>query len=633
MTRRSVVGALALVAAVWTIALYLGYGQSIALGPLRISSRNPWRPLWIFFMATAAYAWISGGAALARDGRRVASTLRAVGRGTLRVYDRVEHIDGRVFALLLVAVALAFEVRFRESTAGGSDAYSYVTQADLWFERVPGLRIEMPLAASAPWPNAFGTFVPFGYRATPDERAIVPVTAPGLSLMMALFKAVGGHCAMFVVVPLTAGLLVWATFDIGRRLGSDALGIGAAWLTVTSPTFLMMSHWIMSDVPAAAFWALSIALALRRSRGAAFGAGLSAATALLIRSNLLPIAAVVFAWLGWRDAHEHGRRGWMAPFAFAAGLLPGIVAIAFVNRWLYGSTSASGYGNLSGLFSTANISINVRHYTTWLAETQTPLALAGLAALLIPLRFLWPTPSIRAGAMLLAGVTLAVFAVYVAYIPFNDWWYLRFLLPAWPAVFIGIVALVRAPAVAYPHLVWLRLVSAPIVLALGCRGLQTAGHLGVYPTNEGERRYATIAELVHRVTEPNAAIITTAHVGPLRYYAGRLTMRYDILDAAWLDRAVEWLHAEGRHPYILLEEQEVDEFRARFAARNRLGRLEMSPILSYEAYEIAGRVYLFDPLNPSGNTWQPAPIQDPQPRCPEKADSPTFAIMNTRGAK
>jgi dolichyl-phosphate-mannose-protein mannosyltransferase len=630
---RKVAGVVALASGAWALALYLGYGQSIDLGPIHISSRNPSRPFWIFLVALAGYAWVGGWSGLRRDGRRVVSTLQAIGVATVHTYERAERLNARLVALMLVLFTIAVSMYFRDSTAGGSDAFSYVTQADLWLERAPGLRIEMPIAAAAPWPDAFSTFVPFGYRKTSDGRAIVPVTAPGLSLIMALFKAIGGHCAMFIVVPLTAGLLVWSTFEIGRRLDSDALGLGAAWLAATSPTFLMFSHAIMSDVPAAACWALSVALVVRRSVRSNFAAGVSASAALLIRSNLMAIAVVVLVWTVWREVRWRRNRGWRAPIAFAAGLLPAVVSIALMNRWLYGSASASGYGSLSGLFSTANIPINLRHFTTWLADTQTPLALAGLASLLVPVRWLWPTSAARAGAALLAGVTLGVLAVYIAYISFEEWWYLRFLLPAWPAIFIGTVALLRAPVVAHPRAAWLRLVVAGIIVALGIRGIQQSMALGVYPPNEGERRYATIAELVQRVTEPNAAIVTTAHVGPLRYYASRLTVRYDIMDPAWLDRAVEWLQAQGRHPYILLEEQEVDEFRARFAARNRLGRLEMSPILVYEAYRIPGRVYLYDPLNPSAETWQPAPIADPQPRCPRIGDSPRFAIIAARGEK
>ena len=628
MTRK-VVGLVALASGAWALALYLGYGQSIDLGPIHISSRNPSRPFWIFLVALAAYLWVSGRSALKADGRRMVSALPAIGNAAVGIFERAEQLNLHLVSLIVVIGTVAVCIHFRESTAGGSDAYSYVTQADLWLERTPGLRVEMPIAAAAPWPDAFSAFVPFGYRATADRRAIVPVTAPGLSLLMAVFKASAGHCAMFIVVPLTAGLLVWSTFHIGRQLGSDALGLGAAWLTATSPTFLMFGRAIMSDVPSAAFWALAIALVLRRSIRAAILAGLSASVALLIRSNLLAVALVLLVWIVSREVLSRRTRGWMVPIGFAVGLLPAIISIAAINHWLYGSASASGYGSLSGLFSTANIPVNIRHYTTWLADTQTPLALAGMVALLVPVRWLWPASPARIGAALLGGVTLAIFAVYIAYISFEEWWYLRFLLPAWPAMFIGTVALLRAPVVAYPRAGWLRIVVVVAVVALGVRGIQQARALGVYPPNEGERRYATIAELVQRVTEPDAAIVTTAHVGPLRYYAGRLTMRYDILDRASLDTAVEWLRAQGRHPYILLEEQEVEEFRTRFGGRSRLGQLELSPILVYEAYQIRGRVYLYDPLNPSATTWQPDPIPNPQPRCPEKGDSPHFAIMDT----
>ena len=75
---------------------------------------------------------------------------------------------------------------------------------------------------------------------------------------MAAAKAIAGHCAMFLVTPLSGALLVWITFAIGRRLDSDALGLAAAWLVATSPAVLAMLVSPMSDVPAAAFWAVAI---------------------------------------------------------------------------------------------------------------------------------------------------------------------------------------------------------------------------------------------------------------------------------------------------------------------------------------------------------------------------------------
>ena len=99
----------------------------------------------------------------------------------------------------------------------------------------------MPLADRAPWPRDLSVFAPFGYRPS-QGSGIVPVTAPGLSLIMAGFKAGAGHCAVFWVVPLSAGLLVWATFAIGRRLVTPAAGLAAvAYFAASAAAVLTVS--------------------------------------------------------------------------------------------------------------------------------------------------------------------------------------------------------------------------------------------------------------------------------------------------------------------------------------------------------------------------------------------------------
>ena len=625
---RLLFGVIAVLAGLWTIALYAGYGQSVVVGPLRLSSRNPTRALLLCALAIAAYAFVSGSAGLRQDLSRLTRGAYGVARTGAGGFTLLEvHVNPALVALLMAAASVGISFLFRESTAGGSDAYAYVTQADLLISGAPGLRVELPIAAAAPWPNAIGTFTTFGYRATPDHHAIVPVTAPGLPLLMAAFKIAFGHCAMFWVVPLSGGLLVWATFAAGRQAVSSSVGLAASWLVATSPTFLSMSRSVMSDVPAAAFWALALACVLRPSVIASLAAGLSASAAILIRPNLLPIAVMLGVWLLWRQRGQ-ARFETRLPkracppivVAFAAGLLPGVVAVLLVNRWLYGSPLSSGYGSLTSLFSFGNVALNSQRYARWLAETQTPIAIAGVVALLTPWRRLWPTSASRDAAWLLGLVLFAVFALYAAYNPFEEWWYLRFFLPAWPSIFIGTGALIVGLARGRSPLT--RAIAALAIVALGVRGVSAAQRLGVYSPGEGERRYATVAELVARVTDPSSVIVTTAHIGAMRYYGGRLTVRYDELDASWLDRTLAWFVQRGRKPYILLEEQEVPEFKQRFAAASATGRLEMAPMLVYEAHQIAGRVYLFDPFGRVPETWKPEPIVDPQPRCPLPAERP-----------
>ena len=124
-----------------------------------------------------------------------------------------------------------------------------------------------------------------------------PIVGPGLPLLMAAMKGVAGHAALFLVVPSLPVLLIWATFAIGRQLGSASLGLSAAWLLATSPAFLTMSKEPMSDVPAAAFWALATWKVLDDSRFSKALAGLAAAMAILIRPNLVPLAAVLGVWM------------------------------------------------------------------------------------------------------------------------------------------------------------------------------------------------------------------------------------------------------------------------------------------------------------------------------------------------
>jgi hypothetical protein len=81
------------------------------------------------------------------------------------------------------------------------------------------------------------------------------------------------------------------------------------------------------------------------------------------------------------------------------------------------------------------------------------------------------------------------------------------------------------------------------------------------------------------------------HSGSLRFYSGRMPLRYDYLDERWLDRTVEWLSARGVHSYALLDEAEVEVWRTHFDALNELRRLDWPPIRVIVA---GGRTMLYD---------------------------------------
>ena len=604
MIRRTI-AAVAVLALLWSVVNVMTGGGTLTLGGLRISSTDPIRPLIAAALLFAVYGLASGRQRLRDDVRHAVAAATAP----------------RLAELLAVAVGVV-AVWHTSWTASGADAYAYVTQADLWLRG--RLTVPVPIANEVPWPRPLSTFVPFGYSAVVNQSAIASAVGPGLPLLMAFMKAIGGHAALFLVVPLTASLLVWCTFAIGRQVGSSAIGLGAAWLVATSPAFLTMTKEPMSDVPAAAFWALASWKILQRSRSSALLAGIAAAMAILIRPNLVPLAAVLAVWMLWRQGENVLRDRVRLVTLFSAPVVVACLTIAWINATLFGSPLASGYGATGQLFSIANVLTNVQRYGGWLAETQTPIVFAGLVALIMPLSRLWPMPHAQRDARLLAAVAIVVIAIYLFYIPFDAWWSLRLLLPAWPALCVGTSAVIAAAA----HAAGTRRreVQAVALVGLGLYTAFVANRLAVFPASEGERRYATIAELVRQATDPSSIILASIHAGPIRYYAGRDTMRFDLLDDAWLDRAVAWLTEHGRHPYFLIEDWERPIFEKRFSASNALGRLDLSPVLAYRAYGIPGTVYLFDPATPSANTLAPAPIRNPQPLCPRPAPPPALAL-------
>jgi hypothetical protein len=383
--------------------------------------------------------------------------------------------------------------------------------------------------------------------------------------------------------------LVLATYAIGRRIGRPVVGLAAAWIVATSPTVLFMLMAPMSDVPAAAAWAVSIACALGETPPAAGAAGAAAAIGILIRPNLSPIALIVLASIAWREARAPGGiiRGAVRAVCFLVPAAAGAIAIAAINLHLYGSPLASGYDLTDG-FRLSYVVPNLQRYGWWLISAETPLALAGLAALVIPSARIWRTRASRKALFLLGGAAFVVWVSYLVFVPWEAWWYLRFLLPAWPMMTLG-TASIAAAAYRIPSVAW-RAAAILILAAIGTSGVWQAVQRDAFSVARGEAKYVEVAKTVESITDPDAVIISAQHSGSIRYYAGRLTLRWDVGDPAWLDRTVDWLAGHGHHPYFVLEPQEVAELRARYGPTNMSARLDWTPMVSFRG----GAITMYD---------------------------------------
>jgi len=465
--------------------------------------------------------------------------------------------------------------------AGGPDSYGYVSEADLIAHG--SLRVDQQFVRTMPWPFADWSFAPPGYRPATIRGFIVPTYPPGVPILMALFQRLAGARAVFYVVPLLGALCVWMTSELGASIHGRLTGTMAALLVAVSPSFMVELMAPASDVAATCWWTSTLALAVRDTSTAALGAGLTASLAVLTRPSLAPLAALVGLFYVWRLV----RGGTTTQLAwFVAAALPGCLAVAAINGYLYGSPLRSGYEPVDALYSVANWSANLDRYPRWLIETQTPFICLAFAA---PLFARGDTRrQERAGAglvpahvALLLSFAVGVFLSYLFYRPFGrgEWGYLRFLLPAYPALLILAVAVTLEGA--RRVIAGERAATAAYVMVCGALGgwlARESVQRGALAAGALERRYRDVGRYIAAMLPANGVFIASLHAGSIRYYSGRLTINYQRLEPGWLDTAVKELTARGYHPFIAVDEYEEAQFRERFGASNRIGLLDWPPV-------------------------------------------------------
>jgi hypothetical protein len=100
-----------------------------------------------------------------------------------------------------------------------------------------------------------------------------------------------------------------------------------------------------------------------------------------------------------------------------------------------------------------------------------------------------------------------------------------------------------------------------------------------------EPRYRTAAMATADVPE-RTVFVSFQHSGSLRYYAGRDVLRWDLMDAAIIDRAIEYLDALGYRLYWVGDPAEAETMRARFAGTRFLARLSAASMRRVDGVEV-----------------------------------------------
>jgi hypothetical protein len=504
-----------------------------------------------------------------------------------------------------------------------------VTESDLW--RAGDLHIEQDWARALPWPEPGETVAPIGYKPPQktDADPLVPIYSPGLPLIMAAVHAIAGYAAVFWIVPCFGGLFVICAYGIGRHFGGPVIGVASAFLTALSPIVLFMVLWPMSDIVVSAVWAAATWAVLGPSRRRALAGGVLAGAAIVIRPNLVAVGLLMGVWTIARDWKERHRESFpnepsrkrlpVSLFAraalFALGAIPGVLFVMQFNRALYESPFVSGYGTLASVLHLRNFAYNVTSYATWLFQSETPFAAIGLVPLALPLARVWRGRDRAFDAALFSLIALGTLSCYLFFMPLDEWWYVRFMMPVWPGLFAGLSIAVLS------HRSRARVaIGALLIVAIGAHGVWFAKQRRITAASEGERRFVSAAELVREHTEPNSIIFSFVHSGSVRYYGERMTFRYDKLAPEWLDPAVAYFSARGAHPYLLVEDWELDIWRDRFAATSALGRMDMGVVFELHW---PTPMWLFDLTKPKSAPWpvingfyRPRPSRTPLPTPP-----------------
>jgi hypothetical protein len=456
--------------------------------------------------------------------------------------------------LLLYAILILGNIN---ACAGGSDSSGYLNHARL----LASGRVHVPVRAIQGLPPDRAPsylYMPLGFKPAPHGDGIVPTYPPGLPLLVAAAAPFAGWdraCDLVIVIHSLLGLLL--VFALGRSFGLEpAWALLGAVIAAASPLYLTYSLQAMSDVPALAWTTAAILAAWRSSRtqagvrsgGWALAAGAAFAMAVLIRpTNILALAPLLIA-LGLSVRRLS---------FFVLGGLPGAVFFALHSLAAYGHPLATGYGDATVLFDATFVGPTLVHYLRWLPALFTPVVFLVAA---LP----WAGGAARRPAAIMGSWTVAYLAFYCSYYCTHEtWWYLRFVLPAAPALVVGGLLVAHRWAAAGKPAAWSsgrrRLVFASALIAILAFESFWSRKLDALSVGRGEATYPMCAEWLRQHLPKDAVVVAMQESGSIFYYTDFTFVRWDQMQGPDARRVIEVCASAHRPVYASLFDWETDD--------------------------------------------------------------------------
>jgi hypothetical protein len=474
---------------------------------------------------------------------RLPAGVRSLHSGVFRVVTS-SRFWMMVLVLLLCGYA-AVLVKERVRVAGGADSSGYLNQARMWTRgelSVPNATLQelrLPLDYSH-------VFTPLGFVSGQEPGTMVPTYPPGIPLLLAGMRSVGGDAAMFLFGPLAGIATLLLMVQLGREVGlSTGLAVAGAAILAAFPTFLLNALFPVSDV-ATTGWAIATFIAaLRAARDWRWGlvAGAFAGFGVLLRpSQVFLLPAIVIA-------ARFRPRAVLA--MIAAGLPFAIFQMGLFQYW-YGDPFRTGYGASTSMLSPAYFPARFAHHGYWLGALLNPLIFPlGLCAVFVRridryVRFsfaLW---------------FVALFTFYCFYESYEGWGYTRFIMPAVPMLII--LSLLGGQSLLHGLPDGPRRVSfaALLTIVIGS-GLWHSDGFRLLDAAEGQEVYRAASLGVQRVIPSNALVLGMELSGARYYYAGETLVRWDVITPDMFTLLQTHASITGKKWYAVLIPSEVTQ--------------------------------------------------------------------------
>lgn len=476
-------------------------------------------------------------------------------------------------SLVLATTLGSFALAQTSFTGAASDTSAYVAFGHMWstssLSRPVGTHLLPLLATDA------AAFSPLGFRRGVTPGTEVPAYPAGWPLLLATMERLTrDSLGAFVVTPAMYALLALATFWLAADAAGLLGGVAAALLTTLLPiTFYHAVH-PMSDVAAAALWMTAWHNSRRLTASAAAASGLASALAILVRPNLAPLALVPFTLLGLAGAR---RRTPALPLLYGGLAFSGAVLQFIIQAVLYGSPFNSSYVGAQQFFSLDQIPANVVNYSAMTYDH-----IGGIAIVLSALSVIAAIALSRGRdrELVLGGIGIAVLNVslYIAYLPFTHWPFLRFFLPAIAS--LAVVSVVGWTCVFNCcGASWTRAIAIGLACCQLSFGALHRPDLWKYAWNDwrDQQRILLMGRYLRHALPSNVIILGFIHTGALADYTGFNTVRLDLIAPERLEPLVDSLKAHGYAPALVLDGQlETTQFTQRFGS-TKLGALNWAP--------------------------------------------------------